>query len=162
TIPPSVTIASPSPGSTVSNLVSIDISASDNVSVAAIVCMMNGVAVATNSGAPALFSWDTTKYTNGNYLLQGCAYDPAGNSGTSASITVLVNNPPPPPPSDTIAPTVQITSPTSSATVSGVTTVNVTASDNVGVSRVEWYLNGALAGSSLAATSFSWDTAAYP
>lgn len=163
TTPPLVSVSSPGPGTTVSNLVSIDISATDNVGVSAIVCMMNGVAVATNSAAPAMFSWDTTKYANGNYLLQGCAYDAAGNSSTSASITVAVNNPPPPPPPDTSAPTVQITSPTSSATVSGLTTVNVAASDNVGVSRVEWYLNGVAKGTNMSAPAvFSWDTTRYP
>src|SRR5207244_4182065 len=63
------------------------------------------------------------------------------------------------PPADTPPPTATITSPTSASTVSGTVSLAVAASDNVGVTRVEWYLNGTLAGTSttLPAT-FSWST----
>ncbi|MGE5451287.1 MAG: Ig-like domain-containing protein [Acidobacteriota bacterium] len=47
---------------------------------------------------------------------------------------------------DTTAPTAAITSPTNSTTVSGALNVAVAASDNVGVSKVELYVNGALSG----------------
>ena len=40
---------------------------------------------------------------------------------------------------DTVAPTVALTAPAAGATVSGNVTVSATASDNVGVSRVEFY-----------------------
>lgn len=47
------------------------------------------------------------------------------------------------PPSDTTPPTVSITSPSSGASVpAGVVTVNVSATDNVGVTKVEFYVNG--------------------
>jgi poly(hydroxyalkanoate) depolymerase family esterase len=48
---------------------------------------------------------------------------------------------------DTTPPVVTITSPASGATVSGAITVAATARDDVGVTRVEVYLDGALAGS---------------
>jgi thermitase len=64
-----------------------------------------------------------------------------------------------PPPSDTTPPTEAITSPANGATVSGNITVSVSASDNVGVTRVELYLDGVLfATDSTAAYSFAWDT----
>jgi peptidoglycan hydrolase-like protein with peptidoglycan-binding domain len=40
---------------------------------------------------------------------------------------------------DTVAPTVSITSPTNNTTVSGTITINATATDNVGVSKVDFY-----------------------
>ncbi len=54
------------------------------------------------------------------------------------------------PPPDTTPPTVSIGSPTS-GNVSGTVTVSANASDNVGVTRVDFYVNGGLVGSDSAA-----------
>lgn len=60
---------------------------------------------------------------------------------------------------DTQAPTVSITAPANGATVSGTVNVTATASDNVGVTSVEFYLDGVLQTSdSSAPYSWSWDT----
>jgi subtilisin family serine protease len=60
---------------------------------------------------------------------------------------------------DTTAPTTSITSPSNGATVSGTVTVQASASDNVGVSRVELYVDGSLVGTDTTSPySFSWDT----
>jgi len=67
-----------------------------------------------------------------------------------------------PPAPDTTPPTVSITAPASGATVGGTTTVSATASDNVGVARVEFYVDGALkATDTTSPYSFAWDTTAY-
>ena len=64
-----------------------------------------------------------------------------------------------PPPPDTTPPTTSITSPAEGATVSGTTTVSASASDNVGVTKVEFYLDGALAATDTASPySWSWNT----
>ena len=66
-----------------------------------------------------------------------------------------------PPPGDTTNPTAQITSPANGATVSGTVSVAATATDNVGVSRVELLVDGAqIASDSSAPYQFSWNTAA--
>jgi len=58
---------------------------------------------------------------------------------------------------DTQAPTVSIVSPGS--TVKGIVNIDVNASDNMGVSRVELYVGGTLVGSDTTGPySFSWDT----
>jgi subtilisin family serine protease len=60
---------------------------------------------------------------------------------------------------DTDAPSVSISEPTGGATLSGVVSVNASASDSSGVSRVELYANGNLVGTDSAAPySFSLDT----
>ncbi|HZH75774.1 MAG TPA: S8 family serine peptidase [Archangium sp.] len=60
---------------------------------------------------------------------------------------------------DTTAPTTSISSPTGGATVSGTTTISANASDNVGVSRVEFYVDNTLLGSDTTSPfSFDWNT----
>jgi hypothetical protein len=60
---------------------------------------------------------------------------------------------------DTIPPTTAITAPANGATVSGTTSVTASASDNVGVTRVEFYLDNALQSTSTSAPyQWSWNT----
>jgi beta-lactamase superfamily II metal-dependent hydrolase len=60
---------------------------------------------------------------------------------------------------DTIPPTTSITAPLNGATVSGTTSVTASASDNVGVTKVEFYLDGALKSTDTTSPySWSWDT----
>ena len=62
--------------------------------------------------------------------------------------------------SDTTAPTIAITAPTGGK-VTGIVAVDVNYSDNVGVSRVEFYANGVLAATDSASPfAFAWDTSA--
>lgn len=64
------------------------------------------------------------------------------------------------PVADTQAPTSAITSPAASSSVSGIVTVNVAASDNVGVDHVELKANGTVIGTDISSPfSFSWNTA---
>jgi subtilisin family serine protease len=60
---------------------------------------------------------------------------------------------------DTTAPTTSITSPSNGATVSGTITVSASATDDVGVAKVELYVDGTLAGTDTTSPySFSWNT----
>lgn len=62
-------------------------------------------------------------------------------------------------PSDTEGPTVDITAPAESSVVEGVVGVTATAKDNVGVAKVDFYVNGALKASDTSAPySFNWDS----
>ncbi len=87
-------------------------------------------------------SYTATNLTNGQaYNFQVRAVDTSGNNSawsTTASATPTAPNPPP----DTQAPVAAITSPVAAASV--VSTVSITAagSDNVGVSKVEFYVSG--------------------
>ncbi|MHB8868283.1 MAG: CAP domain-containing protein [Thermoleophilia bacterium] len=65
------------------------------------------------------------------------------------------------PPPDTTKPQVAITAPAVNASVSGVVTITAQASDNVGVTKVEVYVNGSLAATDASAPySFNWNTLA--
>ncbi len=115
---------------------------------------VNGALQSSSTASPYSFSWNTAAAANGVYTLSAKAYDAAGNVGQSTNVSVTIFN-------DTSIPTVSISSPANGATVSGTTSVSATASDNVGVTKVEFYVNGALQSSSTSAPySFSWNTAA--
>ncbi|ACH38815.1 repeat-containing protein [Citrifermentans bemidjiense Bem] len=151
-IAPSVSIVSPVAGSTIGGTVSVSANASDNLAVERVELYLNGALVATSTAAPYGFSWNTANAANGSYTVSAKAYDAAGNVG-QASATVSVFN-------DTTAPSVAISSPVAGSTVNGTVSLYANASDNVGVTKVEFYLDGALQATSTAAPyGFSWNTA---
>lgn len=155
-IPPQVTITFPLIASSVNNSVTLSATATDNVGVSKVEFYVNGTLHSTDTTDPYAFTWNTSAIANGTYTLSAKAYDAAGNVGQSAGVTITVNN-------DKTPPTAAITSPVGGATVLGTTTVNVATSDNVGVSKVELYINGQLAGTKTAAPySFSWVSGSYP
>jgi hypothetical protein len=63
---------------------------------------------------------------------------------------------------DTTAPTTSITAPAAGATVSGTTTISASASDAVGVTKVEFYIDSVLKGTDTSSPySYSWVTTTY-
>ncbi len=104
------------------------------------------------TSSPYSVSWNTVTVGNGNHILTAVARDAAGNNATSSAITVNVNN-------DVTSPAVSITSPTG-GNISGTITVTANASDNVGVTGVQFLLNGTNLGSEdlTAPYSISWNT----
>src|SRR5207237_8731292 len=64
---------------------------------------------------------------------------------------------------DTTVPTTSVTAPANGATVSGTVNVTATGSDNVGVTKMEIYIDGALRTSNTNATSitYSWNTTTF-
>ncbi|UFS69118.1 Ig-like domain-containing protein [Geomonas sp. RF6] len=149
TTAPSVSLAAPT---TASGTVTVSVAASDDVAVSRVEFYLNGALQSTTTSAPYGFSWNTSNVANGSYTLSAKAFDAAGNVGQSGSVTVAVFN-------DTTAPSVSVTAPT---TASGTVTVSAAASDDVAVSRVEFYLNGALQSTTTSAPySFNWNTASF-
>lgn len=149
---PSVAIDSPSDSANVSGVVNISVTASDNVGVTKVEYYVNGQLKSTETAAPYVYSWDVSQLATGVYTLMAKAYDAAGNVRQSNSPSVTVVN-------DTIAPVVAVTSPANKAVLNGTVTISAGASDNVGVSMVEIYCNGALLFAGNAAPySFNWDT----
>jgi glucose/arabinose dehydrogenase/regulation of enolase protein 1 (concanavalin A-like superfamily) len=60
---------------------------------------------------------------------------------------------------DTTAPTVSVTSPSSGATVSGTANISANATDDVGVTKVEFYVDGSIKSTDTTSPyNFSWDT----
>lgn len=66
-------------------------------------------------------------------------------------------------PGDTTDPTTSVTAPTNNATVNGTVNISATASDDTGVTKVEFYINGQLIGTdTTSAYGFSWNTTTSP
>ncbi len=157
TTPPTVSITAPANGTKVLGVVAVTATASDNVSVANVQFELDGANVgAPDLAPPYAYSWDTTKSANGSHTLKAIATDGAGNSTTSAVVTVTVNNNA----ADKTPPAVSITAPAASATVSGTVNVTATASDNIGVASVQFQVDGVNAGAleGAAPYAFAWDT----
>ncbi|MBD0369727.1 MAG: S8 family serine peptidase [Pyrinomonadaceae bacterium] len=149
---PTTSIASPVNGQTVTGVVAVQVNAQDNVGVSLVELYQDNALVGSTSSGPYTINWNTDATTNGSHTLVSKAYDASGNSATSAPVTVTVNH-------DSIAPTTSITSPTNGQTVTGLVTVQASATDNVGVTRVELYQDNALIGTDTSAPyAFSWDT----
>jgi hypothetical protein len=142
TTSPSVSISAPAGGSTVSGIIALTASATDNVGVVGVQFKVDGVNVGDeDTAAPYSIQWTTTLLANGNHSVVAVARDSAGNSATSASLTISVNNTQAPP-ADTTAPAVSVTAPAASATLSGTVTVTAAATDNVGVAGVQFKVDG--------------------
>ncbi|WP_395408088.1 S8 family serine peptidase [Pseudoduganella sp. UC29_106] len=79
-----------------------------------------------------------------------------GRVNAAAAVQAAAANAPAP---DTTAPSVAISSPSANGTVSGIVVVNVNASDNVGVARVELQVNNTVVATDTSGPfSFSWDS----
>lgn len=154
---PTVSLSAPAAGATVSGTVAVSASASDNVAVSSVQFTLNGVNLGSaDTTSPYSVNWSTTGAANGTHTLRAVARDAAGNVTTSASRSVTVSNQS----SDTTAPSVSLTAPAAGATVSGTATVSASASDNVGVTSVQFTLNGVNLGSAdtTAPYAISWST----
>ncbi len=105
------------------------------------------------AGQTATYTWDLSSVANGTYTLTAVARDAAGNRATSAPVTVTIAR-------DRTAPTVAISAPAAGASVSGTVSVTASASDNVGVVGVQFFLDGAALGSEVTAAPYSvqWNT----
>jgi subtilisin family serine protease len=153
---PTVAIDSPTGGS-VSGLVPIDVTATDNVAVARVDLFANGSLVANDTIAPYAFTLDSTRYSDGNLNLQARAYDGAGNSASSSTVAVTVSNSASSTTGDTTRPTVSITNPANGSTVSGTVTVNVSAADNQKVAKITLTIDGKqVAVSSSSSLAYNW------
>ncbi len=149
--PPTVAITAPANGAYLAGTVSVSANASDNVSVASVQFQLDGANLgAPVTTAPYTISWNTTTATGGGHSLTAIATDAAGNTTTSTAVTVTVDNTPP---------TVAITAP-ASGSISGTVNVTASASDNVGVTSVQFKLDGANLGAPVTAAPYtvSWNT----
>jgi hypothetical protein len=92
--PPTVSITSPTNGTTVSgkNLI-VNATATDNLTVAGVQFKLDGVNLGSeDTASPYSTTWDTTNATNGAHTLTAVARDPSNNSATSTSVNVTVDN----------------------------------------------------------------------
>lgn len=139
TTPP--TVSASESGS--SGTISLSANATDNVGVTKVEFYVDGALKGAATSTPYSLSLNSTTLSNASHSLVAKAYDAANNVGTSSAVSFTINNPV----SDTTAPTVSASESGSSGTI----TLSANATDNVGVTKVEFYVDGALKATSTAA-----------
>ncbi len=160
TTAPSISLTAPAANTTVSGTITVSSDATDNIGVASVSYFIDGssTAFSIDTTQPYNSSWNSALATNGNHTIMAKATDTSGNLGQTAAVTFTVNNTV----ADTTKPTVKITDPLNGATVSGTKTITVSASDNIGISKVELLIDGVLkAVDTTSPYSFSWSTTSY-
>jgi hypothetical protein len=99
-IAPTTSIAEPTNNAMVSGTTTLAADASDDVSVSKIEFHLTGgnyndtlIGTATPYACCGwVYNWNTASVPNGTYTLNSVAYDPAGNVGPSANVTITVRN----------------------------------------------------------------------
>lgn len=154
-VAPSVTISSPTNGSTVSK--SVIITANPNGgsgTVAGVQFKIDGVNFGSEvTTSPYSVAWDSTTATNGSHTIMATVRNSLGATASTTS-TVTISNVVTPP-------SVSLTSPANNSTLSG--TVNVVASADGGsgtVAGVQFKIGSTNLGAEVAAAPYSttWDT----
>lgn len=154
---PTVSVTAPAQNATVSGTVTLSATANDNVGVASVQFTVDGANVGSaDTTAPYSYAWPTSGSNNGTHMIRAVARDAAGNVATSSAVTVTVSNAA----ADTTPPTVAVTAPGANATVSGTVTLSASASDNVGVTSVQFTVDGANVGSADSTSPYAatWST----
>ncbi|WP_266159490.1 Ig-like domain-containing protein [Dyella silvatica] len=142
TTPPTVSAAE----SGTSGTISLSANATDNVGVTRVEFYVDNALNATLTAAPYQTTLDSTTLSNGTHTLVAKAYDAAGNVGTSTSVNFSIANSTG---GDTTPPTVSAAESGTSGTIS----LSANATDNVGVTKVEFYVDNGLTGT-LTATPY--------
>jgi Big-like domain-containing protein/HYR domain-containing protein/fibronectin type III domain protein len=151
--PPTVSILSPVAGTTVAGTITLSATATDNVDVAGVQFILdNAPAGVELLSAPYSLALNTTSLANGTHTISAAARDTSGNASTAPTIAISVLN-------DLAPPTVVITQPSGGA-VGVMQTITATASDDVGVAGVQFFLDNAPIGQEAIASPFSivWQT----
>jgi len=154
TTPPSVTISSPGPSSTIQATVMVQGNAVAPTSLSSVEFWVDSAKISTTTATSFAFDWNTMSVGNGPHTLTVIAREPTGVSGQS-SVNVTVNNVT----ADTTPPSVTLSSPANGSTVAGVVPVQGSATDNVGVTSVQVVVDGTPGASTSASSfSFNWDS----
>ncbi len=139
TTPPTVSVTE----SGSSGTITLSAIASDNVGVTKVAFYIDGGLSGTSTTEPYSLAVNSNTLANGSHSLLAKAYDAANNVGNSAAVAFTISNTT----GDTTPPTVSAAESGTSGTIS----LTASASDNVGVVKVEFYVDGALKGSTAAA-----------
>ena len=130
--------------------------ATDNIGVVGYAISRNGAYIATLPFSKLSYQ-DSGLNTATTYKYRVSALDAVGNSGAASSEASATTK-------DDVPPAVSITTPADGATVGGTVTIDASASDNIGVTEVEFTLNdsvlqiGFTTGAATSPYAKSWDT----
>lgn len=152
-LPPTVALTAPAAGAVVTGAVNLAATASDDLGIIEVRFYVDGVLLATDATAPYGATWNSASASNGSHTLLALAVDTAGQQAQQG-LSVTVSNPPP-----DLPPSVTITAPAAGAVVTGSVGLAASASDDLGVRAVQFYMDGQLIGvDSNAPYSVTWNS----
>ena len=115
----------------------------------------NGVSGIGGGSADSTGGWTsgTISLADGTHTITAAAFDPAGNkSAASGSLSLTI---------DTAPPLTSLTSPSSGSTVSGIANLAATATDNLGIWKVDFQVDGVTkATDTTSPYTYAWDSTA--
>jgi M6 family metalloprotease-like protein len=116
---------------------------------------LDNALLATTTSRPYHYNWNIPALPSGSlHPIYAKAYDPAGNIGVSSVATIKIK--------DSVPPVGSITSPTNNTQVTGMVPITVNATDDVWVSKVDFYRNGVFLGTDYYAPYvYNWTTYTY-
>lgn len=141
-VPPTVALTSNVTSVTAASTVTLTATATDDVGVARVDFYEGTTLLGTRSSAPYELFISFTSADNGAHTYTARAFDTAGNSATSSAVNVTVDIQAP----DTVSPAVSLAASATNVTTASTVTLIATASDDVGVARVEFYEGATLLG----------------
>src|SRR3989339_830900 len=155
--PPTINITAPTNNSTVSGIVTISATASDDNGVNKVCFYVDNVIKSTDTISPYTYVLDSTGLSDGAHTIKA-AVTGTNAPTTIAQITVTINNAPPP----DDPPVVVITSPANGDTISGTITISATARDDNGVNKVNFYIDNIIKSTDTASPyTYNMDTTGY-
>jgi hypothetical protein len=92
TTAPTVAVTNPLGLTPVAGTITLAATAADNVGVAGVQWMIDGVNVGAELHAPYRLTWNTTSVSNGGHVIAAVARDAAGNLSTSPGVNITVEN----------------------------------------------------------------------
>ncbi|HKS98955.1 MAG TPA: Ig-like domain-containing protein [Rugosimonospora sp.] len=158
--PPTVDLTAPADGTRVRGTVTFTASASDASGIRSVDFLVDGSLACHVTSAPYQCPYDTTVNPDSVIAVTARATDTAGNVGLSAGRNYTVSNSVP---VDDQPPIVSLLTPLDGSVVQQSVTLSALAVDNDAVSRVLFYANDQLIGSSSASPyQITWDSATVP
>jgi chitinase len=162
-IDPTVSILNPQSGQTVEGTVKVSALADDERAVIEVAFFIDGDSIESDFSYPYSMDWDTTPFADStNHTIYAKVFDSGKNSSLSPVVTVTVF-PRPGLLNDLIPPSVRLIFPQPGYTVSGIVPIRADATDNVEVTSVEFYIDGALDGTGTLDQNtwlYEWDSSA--
>ncbi len=138
--PPTGTIVSPPAGLTVNGTIPVIVNAADNISMGEVAFSIDGIYQETVTSSPYVYLWNTNGSSeDSEHIISAIAIDSVGNETPLTPITVFVDNVVNP---DIVPPVASIFYPASGQNISGTIDIQISTSDNEGVSYVIFFING--------------------
>jgi hypothetical protein len=149
-IPPTVNLTAPTEGQVLSGTVVFSADAHDD-KVVWVEFFVGETSIGSTAVDPYGFNWDSRTIANGEYTVTAVARDFGGNTATSSAQIVIDN--------DITPPAVSMSAPAPTTTVEGTVILTADASDDRGVTKVQFLVNDTVVGEDTSAPwSFAWNS----